>query len=1171
MPGSKVRRLQVSAVLIGLALATQGAQPPDQAALDAQFKALDPKFVTPHLPLLKRHAKGEVKAFFLVPADITLGHIREIVQRADIVAEYAAITRVNAPAGALHPADLAEFQKKLQAGAPQVLFSLGIQWNNGLTPPLARELLDRVRGGMGAVVQVRDLKDEPELAAAIAGMKELDAPPLPAVAVAMPAVRRFALGKGRLALLLSNWSDTGDAGEAALGDWATLRLARDTTRIGEWRWRGFEYSYAFLADVVRWAAAQEGPVTVTNAALKSDTVLVTLNNAGEKAMTRVYVTLRSRRWEVRTQGEVQAELLPGESRHLVTLAKAPDGGPLAIEVHVRASDGRTIAFGSVGASAFEAVRLRVIPQAPFGPAEKPGACVVEIEGSVPGGRLEVTTLDRFGRAVDRRDHVVRLEGGKARVASLLRGSRAPSVYHEVVARFSSADAPERLLAEASADVFLLPSQPPYADAFSLGVWGAPERSTLMLQAILPALRELGLTLHNRCDNDLALYASGGLKAACIPSNIGKEEWQKRARAQYDTGARFIGIEEPRLMVNSLESAPQALNGFREWLRKQYADIAELNRAWRANFADFAQVVPKKRQELGNSATLAPWLDFRMFIGEMLAEQHLKSPADWAAEIAPDLSVGEWALTEPSDAWPVDWSRYAKCYRHAARAGERQGVLEDLFRSFAPDSRLGATLRAGADGTPALDLWLTLLAGGSLAWFKPMFNDGSRGGAVLTSDQRPTAELAALARDVFPDLTGGLDRLLLASKFSPDPIAVAYSYPSWLADPEALARAAKTIVEELGFQHLFVTMDDVAAGRLEKDGFKLLIIQQASCLSKEQVEGVKRFVEAGGILLCIGRAGWRDLHGAPHAEGCLLDSLTGVDTSKAAPLGRTLATPAGEPALTLAVADSGVVAKEATVLATVALDPVGGASAPRVALPIWTVRDLGRGKVYWLNALVGTGGPQDVRKSQWDIFDHVIAMASLRPRCRFYADGEPIYDGETWYYETPSGRTLLIAHYFNRKLPGPVTARLQRKGIIYELVTKRLVGDSETIHDTFPEGSVRVYAILDYRCTGIAAKAEEARLNPGEVARVKCTIKIASKEPDKAADLHPIRLRLLNPGGAEVPGFRKVVLARDGEATADFPIPLDAQPGTHYVHALDVISGQETRATFTVLRPDARAR
>ncbi|MBM4031846.1 MAG: hypothetical protein FJ291_08690 [Planctomycetes bacterium] len=1150
-------------------VAAIGGEPAGPLPAEVQFKTLDLKFVTPHLPLLKKHAKGEVKAFFLVPANGTLGHVRELVQRADMACDYCAVAKPPAPPDALDASDVAEFGKRLAAAQPQVLVTLGIRWHTGLKGRLIGELLGRVREGMGAAVAVRDLKEEPELAAALGGGKEVAEPPLPAVAVAVPAVRRFALGKGRVALVVCPWASDGGAGEAALGDWTALRLPREVARIEALRWRGFEYSYAFLADLARWAAGQESGIAVSDAALKADNVLVAVRNAGEKVMTRVYVTVRTRRWEARAQGEVPAELAPGESRHLVTLNRAPDGGPLALEVHVRGGDGRTLAFGSLGASAYQAVTLNILPDSPFRPAGKPGACVVELQGALPGGKLDVTVEDRFGRLVDRSTHVVQLAEGKARVASLIQGVQPLSAYHEVVARFYSLDAPERVVAEASADLFLLP-EGPQAEGLGLGVWEAPGRSALALQGALRTAHDLGFTLHSHSSDDRVLYATGGLKAAYAPVGLApetaKEEWQKSVRPHYDRGARLVGLGVGPRLPEGFETNPQTLAAFRDWLRKRYADIAELNKAWGAQFADFAQVVPKSRKDLGASPNLAPWLEFRMFLGEVIGERCMKAPADWAADLAPDLAVGEWGLAEPSADWPVDWSRYAKCYRVAARRAEPQGVLEDLFRSFAPEARLGVVVDQGmAEPSPALRLapWLALMGGGSLAWFWQTGPDGSPRSAVLTSDQRPAAGAAMLAKEVVPEITGGADSLLLASKFSPDPIAIAYSYPSWLADPAALARGAKTVVEELGFQHLYVAMDDVAAGRLEKDGFKLLVVQQASCLSKEQADGVRRFVEAGGVLLCVGRSGWRDLRGAPHAEGSLLDALAGVDTSKAKPLGRTLSTPSGEPLLTLAVAEGGVAAKEASTLASAALDE-------KTLLPVWTQRDLGKGKVYWLNTAVAPEEPEAVRRSHWDIFDHVIGMAGVKPRCRFYAGEQPLFGGETWYFETPSGRTLLVGHCFGRKVEGYVAARFRRKGIVYEAIASRAVGEAEGIQDTFPEGTMRLYAVLDYRCTGLAVKAEGAKANPGDVVRVNIALKISSKDPAKTADLHPIRLRIHGPSG-DLPECRRVVMLQGGEAAAEFRLALDQAPGAYAILAQDAISGLEGRAALTVLKPDPKGR
>ena len=128
-------------------------------------------------------------------------------------------------------------------------------------------------------------------------------------------------------------------------------------------------------------------------------------------------------------------------------------------------------------------------------------------------------------------------------------------------------------------------------------------------------------------------------------------------------------------------------------------------------------------------------------------------------------------------------------------------------------------------------------------------------AMLTSDQRPTAGYAALAKDEFPDLTGGIDRLIIASRFLDDRIAVGYSYPSWIAQSDALGKR-ELVLEELGYQHRFVNLEDVPSGTLEQEGYKLLVLQQTSYLARRQVDAIRTFVARGGTLLCLGRCGRR---------------------------------------------------------------------------------------------------------------------------------------------------------------------------------------------------------------------------------------------------------------------------------------------------------------------------
>ena len=439
--------------------------------------------------------------------------------------------------------------------------------------------------------------------------------------------------------------------------------------------------------------------------------------------------------------------------------------------------------------------------------------------------------------------------------------------------------------------------------------GRPLRDVMHLQATLATVRNLGFELHSHSADDRVLYLSGGYKTASVGMSpkerypyqsttdakgvqrvkhlagemdseklimtppllptaeaveLTKAEWQKTARKQFESGARMIGIDDERRMSGDFDFSPQTLAGFRRWLQGRYANVAALNRTWGSRFADFGQVVPKRRTELGDSPNLAPWLEFRMYIGDVLGQYYMKAPADWAAEISPDLSVGEWGIYEPSADFPIDWHRYAGCYKFTCRYGNNQGVIEEWFRSFAPGTRHGMWQGYGMRHiSPGrrISLWQSLLNGGSFAWFWEMCDPGSLNYAFCRSDQQATAGYVALGQQELPDMTGGIDRLVIASRFTDDKIAVGYSYPSWVADGAAKAEIGKVIVEELGYQHTFFDIDDVAAGRLQREGYRLLLLQQTGCLSAEQVAGLQRFVESGGTLLCVGRIGWRDLHGA----------------------------------------------------------------------------------------------------------------------------------------------------------------------------------------------------------------------------------------------------------------------------------------------------------------------
>ena len=233
---------------------------------------------------------------------------------------------------------------------------------------------------------------------------------------------------------------------------------------------------------------------------------------------------------------------------------------------------------------------------------------------------------------------------------------------------------------------------------------------------------------------------------------------------------------------------------------------------------------------------------------------------------------------------------------------------------------------------------------------------------------------------------------------------------------------------------------------------------------------------------------------PYDNGALLDALTGVDTGRATPLVKVLEVGDALHPLSLTVERKGIAVKDAQVLVAAAWD--GG------MLPVFTVRRQGGGKVYWLNsALEGhravhrggaaeersfaLGGPEAIRRTHWELFDQVVHAAGIQPRSRFLKDGAAVFGQETWYYETPSGRTRWIAHHLD-KTEGLVHVTVDRTGHVYEMRTGRYFGKASVIDDTFPAGCMRIYGVFDYRIAGLKAAAERPVYQRGEAVRVACS-------------------------------------------------------------------------------------
>ena len=1172
-----------------------------------QYRQLDLSVKTPHVPFLRNHAGGPVRAFFVaVGKDFSPAHVREIVQRADITPEFHAIDKVKTPDYALNTRSIREFLTVFRRSNAEVLVAIGIHWQRGLNKRAVSEIAGRIRDGLGAVVMadVLNEKNQAALCNLLAEGREVtDTTMLPACATDGPKVRLFELANSRVVVIEGRWNHSRDCGRALMRNRWT-RCAG--TVVPEGKWRGFEYNYAFLGDLIRWAAERESPVTVRSATVDGNAVTVKVHNLRAPEKARCEVIWRSRRWQALGRGVADVDLPSGESVHQVKLDAAPYAGVSALEIHLRDAGGKVMAFGSAGIKVDRGVELAVTtqPKGEFVTREDPGTCRINVTGKVKKGVVATRILDRFDRLLLRREDKVTLENGRASVSFQLDGFRPVDAYHEIVADFRDEDQPDRVLAQASADLILLSLEQPFADRFVIGAHGAPERYPVHIQATLPSARSAGITYHCHTYYDHALYASGGRTAGTAFLTIRNGYPAKGKRAKFDgrkaimdppllpdderlaayrevaakkyrrlfaSGMRFIQIDDERVLPAEFDRHPQSLAAFREWLKKRYANIAELNQTWGSDFAAFDDVAPKFRRELGKDpANLAPWLEFRLFMGDVIGEYYMKVPAEIAAGVSPNLHLGEYALYTPSAALPVDWSRYAKYYRTTGAYIHGDDIFADLFRAFSPASLQGRWIGYGMAGLKPrhrCQPWEALLNGCEFIMYWSWV-DSHVGYCTMTSDGLPTQAMRTLAREEYADITGGIDRIIITSEFSDDRIAIAYSWPSIVADRRALGVDSKRVLRELGYQVVYRAMDDVAAGTLEKEGIKLLVLPQTGCMSKAQIEGVRRFAEQGGTVLLLGRCGRRNLHGAPHADGLSCDMVADVDTSRAGPLNRTVA--AGKDATLSIVALHRNVIPGGDARVTV------GAAFDGKPVPILTRRDLGRGRVFWFNsALAGhevvylggvrgeetasKTGPEEIRRSYRGLLDGIAKAAGIAARCRAYEGDAPVFGGRTWYYLSPSKRSLYVARRFPDGFDKPVDVKFARKGHVYDIRTHRYLGHVDSVRELGRVGRVQVYAILDGKVADVTATATKRSVRPGETVTLICSVRLDAGK----ADLHALRVAVAGPDGRELAAHRQVVLARDGRGKVEIPIALNAAPGQYQVTVRDVISGGTARTGFTL--------
>jgi len=269
----------------------------------------------------------------------------------------------------------------------------------------------------------------------------------------------------------------------------------------------------------------------------------------------------------------------------------------------------------------------------------------------------------------------------------------------------------------------------------------------------------------------------------------------------------------------------------------------------------------------------------------------------------------------------------------------------------------------------------------------------------TRDLTPSAMTFS---DAFNELHQGIGKLIINSRRLHDGIAIHFSQPSmqvhWLLDNVGNARdwmlksggdrhshftgvrnSWTKLIEDLGLQYEFVGQGKIEEGKLAGNEYRVLIMPQSVAVSEREVEQIRQFVRAGGMLVADYRTATMNEHGRDLGRG-QLDDVFGIAHAKGQAKGPAIIGLESDPSLPLQGKKLNLNVGDETIRTT-----SGKAFAQSGQVPLIIVNSFGHGKAVFLNLEISTYPYERLQanssSSLAELMAGVFGVAQIEPQVR----------------------------------------------------------------------------------------------------------------------------------------------------------------------------------------------
>lgn len=408
--------------------------------------------------------------------------------------------------------------------------------------------------------------------------------------------------------------------------------------------------------------------------------------------------------------------------------------------------------------------------------------------------------------------------------------------------------------------------------------------------------------------ELAFFQEVARHADRSPAFYGWDLWSEPAALNW---ARIGYKAEPMFCY-----CPSSMARFREWLKKKYTTLANLNDAWHRTFTDWEQVEPPR---FGTILTYTDFMDWRVYYGDKLAED-LKmrngavkavDPLHVTTSHAPNPSPLVRTLADPYD--PTDdylmkdsvdffgTSFYPKLTSPDRNwTLERQALAMDLTNNvtgrrgfYVGELQSGYGVHGTIVGSPVagsdFEMWVWgMVARGARAInfyaFYPMSAGYESGGYGMINFDGTLTERSRVAGQIARTISGNAD-LLLQSHAEGAEAAIVFSPLAPLVGGYD-ENGSRTAIHQAvaGYHRMFfernLPLDVLSSRELAQDNlpqYKLVIVPYPLMLTADEAKVLEDYAAGGGHLFVEARAGWVDErgHAQPRVPGFGWDAMLGV--------------------------------------------------------------------------------------------------------------------------------------------------------------------------------------------------------------------------------------------------------------------------------------------------------